>query len=364
MRASVIATGPPPVPAMLPYTEDRLCAMAITSADLLLQQFAGCGDPARSEEILETLVVGHAQPGIRKIVSYKLAFQGVNEAQDIDDVSSDVIVELIVRLRALKEDQQAIQDFSGYTATAAYHACNEYLRRKYPNRHRLKTRLRYLLNSDARFAIWETADAEWLCGLRKWQEDGCAPASSHIVARWKDRVSEIPHGRSALHPADLLLRIFAVFSAPLEFDELVSMVAEVWGVNDAAAVSELAAVQLPAGAADPAELLHLRRWMKEVWSQIRELPPGQRVALLLNLRAGESSAGIALLPIAGIASIREIAEVLGFAAAELAAIWNQLPWDDLTIARHLSLTRQQVINLRKSARERLIRRIGGKYRLW
>jgi len=55
------------------------------------------------------------------------------------------MVELIGRLRAIKQPEQleAIGSFSGYTAVTAYHACNEYLRRKYPNRHRLKNRLRY-----------------------------------------------------------------------------------------------------------------------------------------------------------------------------------------------------------------------------
>jgi hypothetical protein len=36
-----------------------------------------------------------------------------------------------------------------------------------------------------------------------------------------------------------------------------------------------------------------------------------------------------------------------------------LPLDDATIAGLLGLTRQQVINLRKSARERLARRLKG-----
>ena len=65
-----------------------------------------------------------------------------------------------------------IGSFAGYTAVAAYHACHEYLRRKYPNRHRLKTRLRYLLNTETRFAIWENPPGTWLCGFHKWQEDG------------------------------------------------------------------------------------------------------------------------------------------------------------------------------------------------
>jgi hypothetical protein len=44
-------------------------------------------------------------------------------------------------------------------------------------------------------------------------------------------------------------------------------------------------------------------------------------------------------------------------AENLAAIWNDLPLEDIRIAELLQLTRQQVINARKSARERLARRL-------
>jgi hypothetical protein len=46
-------------------------------------------------------------------------------------------------------------------------------------------------------------------------------------------------------------------------------------------------------------------------------------------------------------------------AGQFAELWPQLPLDDATIAGLLNLTRQQVINLRKSARERLARRLKG-----
>jgi len=126
--------------------------METNSADVLLHRYAACLDPEEAEAMLATLVVEHAQPGIRRIVRYKLAFQGAREAQDIDDVSSEVLLELLSRLRAIRGSAAAdsIGTFSGYTAVAAYHACNEYLRRKYPNRHRLKTRLR-LARSQSQF---------------------------------------------------------------------------------------------------------------------------------------------------------------------------------------------------------------------
>ena len=44
-------------------------------------------------------------------------------------------------------------------------------------------------------------------------------------------------------------------------------------------------------------------------------------------------------------------------APELAALWPDLPLEDAAIAERLGLTRQQVINLRKSARARLGRRM-------
>jgi RNA polymerase sigma factor (sigma-70 family) len=314
--------------------------------------------------LLEELIVEHAQPGIRKVVRYKLAFQGRAEAQDVEDVAGEVMLELIARLRTMKGSAQAdaIGSFSGYTAVAAYHACNEYLRRKYPNRHRLKNRLRYLLNTETRFAIWESEAAEWLCGLSAWRKKAIAPASSERISRWRDLLEDLPHGQK-LRPADLLTRVFERIGAPIPFDEAVEMMAWLWGVDDPAAVSEAKALEIESGETDPGTRIELSRWLAELWGQIRELPRPQRVALLLNLRSAPDTPAAVLLPVTGTATIPEIAETLGFAPEDFASIWNSLPLEDLAIAEKLGLTRQQVINLRKSARERLIRRLGGKYHL-
>jgi hypothetical protein len=87
------------------------------------------------------------------------------------------------------------------------------------------------------------------------------------------------------------------------------------------------------------------------------LPVRQRVALLLNLRDDRGGSALAILPLLNIASIREIADVLEMAAEDLAALWNELPLEDAAIARRIGATRQQVSNLRKCARERLLRRL-------
>ena len=63
-----------------------------------------------------------------------------------------------------------------------------------------------------------------------------------------------------------------------------------------------------------------------------------------------------MFPAAGVASVRDMAAALEVSPEEFASLWNDLPLEDAKVAERLGLTRQQVINLRKSARERLARR--------
>ena len=277
--------------------------MVKNPADALLQEYAECADPDRAEELLETLLVEYAQPGIRKIVRFKMGFQGAPESQDAEDVASEVLLELISRLRSMKGDEPAstIGAFSGYTAVAAYHACSEYLRRKYPNRHRLKTRLRYLLSTDKEFAVWDAGNSVWMCGFGRWQSEGLPPAAPDQVSRWRELLGDAPRGKQKQHPADLVSAIFESLGGPVELDDLVGIVAQIWGVEDAPPAPEKAARDLESGDVDPAARLDLKRWMTELWTQIRELPVAQRLALLLNLRTGTDLAAVTLFPLTGVA---------------------------------------------------------------
>jgi hypothetical protein len=105
------------------------------------------------------------------------------------------------------------------------------------------------------------------------------------------------------------------------------------------------------------EQLASKESAEHLWREIEQLPPRQRAALLLNLREAGGGSAIPLITVTGLATSERIAELTGIPAGELASIWNQLPLDDNTIASRLGATRQQVINLRKCARERLARRL-------
>src|SRR5262249_11439305 len=152
-------------------------------------------------------------------------------------------------------------------------------------------------------------------------------------------------------PADAVIAIITALDAPVRFDDLVRVIADLWSVVDLREVA--GASSLPATQLSGAES---RETVRAVWREIQLLPPRQRCALLLNLRDGEDGNAVALLVLSGIATVADVAATVEMSMSELAEVWGQLPIDDRTIADRLGVTRQQVINLRKSARARLARR--------
>ena len=146
-------------------------------------------------------------------------------------------------------------------------------------------------------------------------------------------------------------------------DDLLRTVADLLGVKDQPVV----ATSGPGGAGDMEDRLpdasanvltevERRLYLQRLWSEIIQLPLRQRIALLLNLR-DEQEGVLALFPLTGLVSIRQLAETVAMTAEQFARLWNELPLEDEAIATRLGVTRQQVINLRKSARARLARRV-------
>jgi hypothetical protein len=100
-----------------------------------------------------------------------------------------------------------------------------------------------------------------------------------------------------------------------------------------------------------------KEFAARLWKAVLELPVPHRIALLLNFKDGKGEDLTAVFPMLQAATIREIGEAVDMSPETIAAIWNELPWDDRRIAEHLGLKRQQVINLRQSAKQALRRKL-------
>ncbi|MFN0083909.1 MAG: hypothetical protein ACKVX9_00840 [Blastocatellia bacterium] len=340
----------------------RIEDIARTENDPALHPYLAAIGEEHAARALSELIDRSIDPRVRGIVEYKLRFSAgrFDERDETPDLQHEILLQLIARLAELRAapDRSPIRNLSAYVAVAAYRACHDYLRRKYPARHSLKQRLRYALAHRAELACWEAEAEQWMCGLAEWRDDPSREPMSEGRARQVLAHASIHRSESL---EELSIALLSELQQPVELDVMVGIVAELQGVRDYSAADNSYPEEMPESRADPRESivddLARRAWLGAIWREIERMTPKHRAALLLNLRDGQGGGAIELLLFTGVASFAEIAAAMEMTEAELAAIWNRLPLDDATIAGRLGISRQQVINLRGTARNRLVRRM-------
>lgn len=340
--------------------------MFVTSPqiDPTLLPFLDASNAPEEAAALARLIAEQIEPTIRRGLGFKLRLsrpQNDQNRHDLEEIYNDIQLRLIKRLRALKEDpvQNQIANLRGYVATVTRNTCDEYLRQRYPLRRSLKDRVRRHLLSHPEFALWEDAEHNWLAGFSGWQNAGRGRTNvGELLELLKLEWKNVDVQRLELN--DLLTTIFRVANGSLEVDQLTELIAGFWGIEDhlpetvdgTTLLNEQLRVDI-----NPATIIERRQSLELLWGEICHLPRRQRVALLLNLRNPQGINVITLLPATGVATFEQIALALEIPVAEFEQLWAQLPLDDLHLADYLGATRQQVINLRKTARERLLKRM-------
>jgi DNA-directed RNA polymerase specialized sigma24 family protein len=349
---------------------------SVINVDAFLQPLLQANDEEEAQRLLEGLIAEHIEPIMGQIMRRALPLNFGNSRaytskEDAEDIRSEVLAHLFKRLQDLKMNpwERRISDFRSYVAVTTYNACYQHLRQKYPNRWRLKNKLRYFLTHQNNFALWKTDKNEWLSGFAAWRGMNARYMDTMQLARLYESLQEIvcieqPDERSVqqTNPLGLLTTIFNLLDHPLEFDDLVNVVGTLWGYKDQSDISlddnvHQTSENLNGSQISLDEIIDQRLSLERLWAEVCQLPRKQRVALLLNLRDEKGQGIIMLIPFTRTATVRQIAEALEIPTEDFAETWNSLPLDDLAIAELLGATRQQVINLRKAARERLTRRI-------
>jgi hypothetical protein len=330
--------------------------------DPRLHAYLLAADERRAEAELGRLLSDDAAPLLERVL--RGHFGGAASAEsELEDLQAAALLRLARQLLALRRGEaEAIESFAGYVAVTGFNAWRAWLRRRHPERARLHDRLRYLLTHDRDLALWPGRGGDWQCGLERLRPHGPlgrAPADREELAR---AIEDLPAGWDALGFPAQVRSLAERLGRPCRLADLASALAERLGLAEPEPSSQRSDDEdLIEAIADPGrgtvERLIGREYLAVLWREIRELPRAQRVALLLNLRDEGGQEMLGLLPLTGVAELPEIAAALALPEAELAAIWPELPRDDLWIAERLGLTRRQVINLRKSARARLARRM-------
>lgn len=344
-----------------------------SQTDPLLIPFLAATDDVEEAFLLARLITEHVDPVIREVLRYKLRFDAGRDGvrfqnPDVEEIQGEIRLHLLKRLRDLKRSpsDRPVNNLRSYAATVARNGCDEYLRRKYPRRRQLKDKVRYCLTNTPKFALWEDAESGLMCGLAAWKS-GAAPSFQHLKPEAKERVEElcdrlrdIDAGRLAIR--DLITAIFEASGGMLELDCLTGVMTRLLGIEDLPEESldehdNFTALRPGDRDARPDMMIEQRQILEHLWGEICLLSRPQRIALLLNLRSPQGINIITLFPLTRVATFEQIAEALEIPAKPFEELCAKLPMDDQSIAQFLGVTRQQVINLRRSARDRLDRRI-------
>jgi RNA polymerase sigma factor (sigma-70 family) len=338
--------------------------------DSLLEPLLVEASEEQLNELLSQLITVHAEPVIKGVIRFKLRLNSYHETQkaEADDLHQEVVLQLLAQLQRFRKlpSGHPIADVRGMAAVIAHRTCARWLRRQFPERHALKNRLHYLLTRQRGFALWPNEEGKLLAGFAVWQEQRPKADKTHNISAVEKLPAHVRTLRSdkPQELADTVASIFNYAGSPIELDELVTCLAALQGISDQP-IESLAEDDDAGGHApsapepDPAWRLEKRMFLQRLWEELQQLPLNQRAALLLNLKDASGFGCITLFPATGIATVRQLAEALDINAERFAEIWNDLPIEDARIAELLGLTRQQVINARKSGRERLARRLKG-----
>jgi RNA polymerase sigma factor (sigma-70 family) len=343
----------------------------LAEIDPLLEHLLLPDGDQRVDEILSQLIASHAEPVIKRIISYKLhlhCHQTIGQT-DAGDIYQEAIVQLLEALHQLRQqpDANPISDLRGLASVIAHRACSRWMRRQFPERHAFKNRLYYLLTRQRGFSLWQNENKRLVAGFSVWQGEKNTAAGWQIE-RLSDDEGVLSSVRSLKTKGEdwrgALMVIFDYLGKPVEFDKLAGALTALLQLEDQPIESieqnkDIPGLETSAGERDTAWRVEKRIFLQRLWEEIRQLPLNQRVALLLNLRDSKGGGSIALFPALRIASVHHLAEALEMNVEKLAGMWNELPLEDTRIAELLQLTRQQVINLRKAARKRLTGRLKG-----
>jgi hypothetical protein len=283
----------------------------------------------------------------------------------------------------------AIGNYLHYVQVVASRVVKGEVRQEHPEHRSLVDALRHVLKRDPSFAYWE-AERQRLCGLSAWQDGRPSSEQSELLTRLLEQprtfsdVLALDRDPAGLGYAELLKLLFEGVGHPIRFDQLVRIVGGLKQVVGPVSVGEVAGRRLcewlPDRRRRPDEQAEWKAFLERLWTRIVQLPRPHRLAYLLNFTAADGQ--VELFWVYGVASIRQIGAALelseeqfarawpllnldermrGFVRAcrsydeKFAVLWQHLPMTDAAIAGLLDTERQKVINLRKTAAERLSR---------
>jgi RNA polymerase sigma factor (sigma-70 family) len=328
----------------------------------------------RNQQVVGELIDIYADPIIKKILNQRLNLYFNSQRKEVnrpeaEDLYQTIVLKLVTRIRNRSIDQtrQNIDEIRNYIAKIAHNVCNDYLRMKYPERNRLKSKLRDLIKRQSEFSCWRAED-QLMCGYSCWK-GGIESPKAAMIMRELEENGTFPGVRRSngkeltrLALSDLVVEVFDRCEGPIEIERLVHMIAIVQGVKDyqkeSIDSSPLSTQRIANAPGRDYEELETREFLRQLWMVLCELPRNQRKTFLLTSgdHTGESLLHTILRE--QVVTITQIYNALEITRDELIEIWERLPLDTAAAAKQLRTSTHMVAKWRHRSLKRLAATFG------
>ncbi len=343
--------------------------------DSTLLSYLQAVEESERERLLSELVLVDAAPLIRHTLRQRLGFfvdhAGANPHHpEAEDLYHDVVARLIARLNELRADphEDTINNFRQYVTRVAANACHDYLRAQSPARSRLKNNLRDLLDRHQDFSVWKDEVNEYLCGFAAWRNTRPSQAPSKSLRQLQERPEDFT---SKIFPREdvrrvpltrVVAEIFNWIGGPVKLEPLVEILAVLLEVEDHPVEA------LDEQSADPDRhfsdapfrcetRLEVRETLRQLWEEIRRLPPKQRDTFCLSFADENGDDLFSLLIDAEVVTLPQLAEELSLSLECLITLWREMPMEGQALATELGATRPQINKWRYRALQHLRKKI-------
>lgn len=362
--------------------------------DSMVQSLLDSKNEVERARLLDEIIRARTAPLARKVIRQKLGFYLNFDGRspnnpEAEDVYNQILRSLEQRLRHLlaEPEQHPIDDYRQYVIIVATGECEIFLRAKSGSQARLKNNLRGLIRRHSEFKVWEGDDGRLLCGFASWEGRRISIASSERLAWLKENPESFKSNRftyknlqKAPYPK-FVAEIFQWLGDPIGFEDLVELVPLFRQIKDqpmepiglAKKDQELQLADPPLQTGDDPENqpagddlekpqtgdgLEKKMLMKQLWEELKQLPPESRLILCLSPVGEECDDLWDLLLTNDVVSMAELADGLEISLEQITEIWLQAPMDSRTLADYLGATASQVNKWRfqavKHLRERYV----------
>ncbi len=339
-------------------------------ADSVLRALIEATNEMEEKRLRDELLLEHAAPVIRQTLRQRLRLHGGSSnyyPPDAEDLFNDVVVRLIEKLSELRAhpSKRGIRNFSLYVVRVAANACNDYLRVRKQERHRLKHKLRNLLDRHPDFRVWKGENNAILCGLTVWKSQdptliqSISPEHTEGVLEKLRTIIFTSKAPQDLPLSKVAVETLRLIGQAVELDQLVQIIADFQGVKDrlpeSLDVAESGLSQRLTDAAPRTDsLIEGRESLRQYWEEVKKLPTDQRNTICLSFEDESGEDLFSLLVDAKIATIPELAAEFGLSSEQFDELWMRVPMlDNVELAEYLGATRQQVSLWRFRAQSRL-----------